>query len=84
MNWASTKEAAGVSAAFILVHSVAGLIGFWGRSPSLPEGIGFLAVAAFGGGLIGSELGSHRIGNITLRKLLTMVLVIAGFKLILL
>ena len=83
MGWAETKKSAGVSAAFIMVNSVAGLIGFWGKSPSLPDGIGLLAVAAVGGGLIGSELGSRRVGNSTLRILLAVVLVIAGLKMIL-
>ena len=40
-------------------------------------------VAAVAGGLIGSGLGSSRLANPTLRRLLAVVLVIAGMKLIL-
>jgi uncharacterized membrane protein YfcA len=36
-----------------------------------------------GGGLIGSWLGSRRLGGTTLRRLLAGVLVIAGLKLML-
>ena len=82
MGWAETKKSAGVSAVFILVNSIAGLLGFWGKAPSLPNGIGILAIAAVSGGLIGSELGSRRVGNSTLRILLAFVLVIAGLKMV--
>ena len=82
MGWAETKKSAGVSAVFILVNSIAGLLGFWGKAPFLPDGIGILAIAAVSGGLIGSELGSRRVGNSTLRILLAFVLVIAGLKMV--
>jgi uncharacterized membrane protein YfcA len=39
--------------------------------------------AVVAGGLIGSGLGSTRLANPTLRRLLAVVLVIAGLKLIL-
>ncbi|MBA4191670.1 MAG: hypothetical protein C0467_27130 [Planctomycetaceae bacterium] len=83
MRWAETKETAGVSVAFILANSIAGLVGLLSKAPTLPQGIGVWAVAATLGGLIGSEFGSKRLGNFTLRKLLALVLVIAGLKMIL-
>jgi uncharacterized membrane protein YfcA len=36
------------------------------------------------GGVIGSGLGTHRLGSPTLRRLLALVLAIAGVKLVLL
>lgn len=41
------------------------------------------AVAAALGGLVGSEMGVRRMAEVTLRRLLGVVLVIAGLKLIL-
>jgi uncharacterized membrane protein YfcA len=83
MGWAETRESAGVSAAFILVNSIAGIIGVFTKPVTLPSAVPYWAIAAVVGGLIGSELGSKRLANPTLRKLLGVVLVIAGVKLML-
>jgi len=83
MGWAETKESAGVSAAFILVNSIAGIIGLFTKPVVLPNMVSYWAIGAVVGGLIGSELGSKRLGNPTLRRLLAVVLVIAGGKLML-
>ncbi len=83
MGWADTKQTAGVSALFILVNSLSGLAGQWVSVPQLPTEIYFWGLAAVAGGLIGSEFGSHRLANRTLRRILALVLVIAGLKLIL-
>jgi uncharacterized membrane protein YfcA len=83
LRWADTKDTAGVSVAFILANSLAGLGGLLTKSFVLPEGVALWAVAAALGGLIGSEFGSKRLGNPALRKLLAVVLVVAGLKLVL-
>ncbi len=83
MRWAETKETAGVSVAFILANSIAGLIGLLTKAPTLPAGIGVWAGAVVVGGLLGSWFGSKRLGNRTLRLLLALVLVVAGLKMIL-
>ena len=83
MGWAETKESAGVAAAFILVNSIAGILGVFTKPVTLPSAVPYWAIAAVVGGLIGSELGSKRLANPTLRKLLGVVLVIAGVKLML-
>ncbi|MGB8217825.1 MAG: sulfite exporter TauE/SafE family protein [Candidatus Methanoperedens sp.] len=82
MGWAGTKETAGVSAAFILVNSIAGISGNLASVKFLPDVIYPWAFAAVLGGLIGSRLGSRRFVNATLYRLLAIVLVIAGAKLI--
>lgn len=82
MQWAETRETAGVSVAFILANSVAGLAGLLTKSPTLPAGVGGWAVAVAVAALIGSEYGSRRFGVRTLRRLLAVVLVIAGLKMI--
>lgn len=83
MRWAETKETSGVSVSFILANSLAGLAGLLTKVPTLPPGIGVWTVAATVGGVVGSEFGSKRLGVPTLRRLLALVLVIAGLKMIL-
>ena len=83
MGWAETRESAGVSAAFILVNSIAGLAGLLTKPVALPESVPLWAVAAVAGGLLGSGLGSRHLRSHTLRRLLSAVLVVAGLKLML-
>jgi uncharacterized protein len=82
-NWAKTKVISGVAAAFILANSIAGLAGFLSKTPILPAGLVYWALAAIAGGLIGAEYGSKRLANPTIRKLLAAVLVFAGSKMLL-
>jgi len=82
MGWAKTKQTAGVSAAFILVNSIAGISGHLASVNNLPESVYLWAIAAVLGGIIGSGLGSRRFVNATIYRLLAVVLVIAGAKLI--
>lgn len=81
-RWAKTKEASAVSALFILVNSIFGLIGFVSAKQSIPPIAYPLAIAAIGGGSVGSYLGSRRFAVRTIAILLGIVLVIAGLKLI--
>jgi len=83
MGWATIKQSAGVSAAFILVNSIAGLLGYLTKFPTLPSSLWLWSLAAAAGGWIGAEYGSKRIGSKLLQRLLAVVLVIAGMKLIL-
>ena len=83
MNWSETKRAAGVSAMFILVNSISGLAGNFSQLISLPANVWFWVAAAVAGGLIGSTLGAKRFDSLTLRRLLAIVLLFAGVKLIL-
>ncbi|HEV7646400.1 MAG TPA: sulfite exporter TauE/SafE family protein [Pyrinomonadaceae bacterium] len=81
-NWAETKKAAGISALFILVNSIAGLLGIYTQIQTLPPTVWFWVLAAIVGGIIGSTLGSRYFAIMTLRRILSVVLVIAGVKLI--
>jgi hypothetical protein len=83
LNWADVRRTAGVSAAFILVNSAAGLLGNVAGVRALPAAIPYLAAAALLGGLVGTELGSRRLPTLAIRRLLALVLIIAGVKLIL-
>jgi hypothetical protein len=82
MGWAETRQTSGVSAAFILANSIAGLFGNLASTAYLPSSIPVWAGAAIIGGFVGAEYGSKRLGNVTLRRLLAVVLVIAGLKMI--
>jgi hypothetical protein len=83
MGWANMKRAAGVSAAFILVNSIAGLSGQLTSLAAIPTAIFYWAVAAGIGAWIGAEYGSRRLGSQVLKRLLALVLVIAGIKMML-
>ena len=82
LGWASTRVTSGVAAAFILLNSLAGLAGFLGRA-DLPqtEALPLWALAVAAGGWLGAEIGSRRIAPSWIRKLLALVLAIAGTKL---
>lgn len=81
-RWAEVRVISGISAAFILVNSVAGLLGVLTSAPAFPSALPYWAVAAIAGGFIGAEYGSRRFGNPTIKKLLAVVLLIAGIKMI--
>ena len=81
MGWADARRTAAVSVAFILVNSLAGLLGHLSSVRHLPREIGILAGVALVGGLLGSTLGSRRLPNPVLRRLLAVVLVVAAAKL---
>jgi uncharacterized protein len=82
MNWAETKTAAGVSALFILVNSVSGLAGNYVQVAKLPTEVWLWVAAAVVGGIVGSTLGAKRFDSLTLRRVLALVLIFAGVKLI--
>lgn len=83
MHWSDARKTAGVSAAFILVNSIAGLSGKLTESAALPHSIWLWLIAVAAGGLLGSTLGSRRFDLLTLRRLLAVVLFAAGVKLLL-
>ena len=83
LHWASIRGAAAVSALFILVNSIAGLIGFISSGREIPSFAWVLAVAAVIAGTLGSYFGSRRFPVRTISIILAVVLVLAGCKLIL-
>jgi len=83
MGWARTKAAAAVSAPFILFNSASGLLGNLSATRSFPGFALVLIFAALLGGSVGSYFGSHRLPHTAIKRLLAIVLCIAGFKLIL-
>jgi uncharacterized membrane protein YfcA len=82
MGWAETRAASGVAAPFILVNSVAGLLGHLSSVAQLPPNIPIWGAAAVIGGWIGASYGSKNAPAPVLRQLLSVVLIVAGAKLI--
>lgn len=82
-RWARAKQAAAVSALFILSNSMAGLAGNASTAGNVPVISFVLAGAALAGGAIGSYLGSRRFDAALIKRLLAAVLVVAGSKLVL-
>jgi uncharacterized membrane protein YfcA len=84
LGWAGTKQTSAVAAPFILVNSIAGLAaGFVAGTAVLPATTWTLAVAVLAGGWLGAEYGSRRFTNPAVRRLLAVVLGVAGAKMVL-
>lgn len=83
MRWSRTKNAAATSSLFILVNSIAGLLGNISGARTLPALVLPMALAAVVGGTAGSWLGSNRFPPELIKRLLAFVLAIAGLKLML-
>lgn len=82
MHWARTKTASAVSAVFILGNSIAGLAGNVSATQQIPALVLPLAAAVVIGGAAGSYLGSRKLPHSAIKRLLAIVLIIAGSKLI--
>ena len=82
-EWAKIRQAAAISALFILVNSIGGLVGYFTAVHSIPTLGIYLAVPAIVGGTIGSYLGSRRLPVRGIAIFLAVILTIAGVKLIL-
>lgn len=82
LKWADMKMAAGISALFIFVNSIAGL------AAQLTKGIQFSAdmyayvAIAFAGGICGAYFGSIKFNQSVLKYLLAVVLMLASYKLL--
>ena len=77
------KEAAAVSALFIWVNSLSGLLGQMSSGVNFTSNTFILVTLALVGGLFGSYFGSQRWNNRLLEYFLALVLTSAGIKLIL-
>ncbi|MCB2015129.1 MAG: sulfite exporter TauE/SafE family protein [Novosphingobium sp.] len=82
MRWAEARTVAGISAAFIFCNSAAGLFGQGASLSALPTSTSLFVGAVVAGGLIGSGLSATRLPRVALIRLLALVLLIAGGKLL--
>ncbi len=80
MRWASLKEAAAVSALFIFVNSLAGLLGIK-HAIQVDQTLIYWVLVALLGGLLGARWGSRMASNLAIKWVLALVLFIASVKL---
>lgn len=84
LGWAGTKQTSAVAAPFILVNSIAGLAAVMiTKGAALPSYVWILGPAVIAGGWLGAEYGSRRFANPLVRRVLAVVLALAGGKMIL-
>lgn len=78
-GWSKIREAAGLSAMFIVCNSMAGLAGKW----ALPDpNFSLTILCAVLGGWLGAAWGSKKAAGVVLQRVLGTGLYIAAFKLI--
>ncbi len=83
LGWANPRQAAAVSAPFILLNSLSSLAGFSAHTAqALPSGLIWLALSVLLGGLLGSHLGSRSLPMKAIARVLSAVLLIGGLKLL--
>jgi uncharacterized membrane protein YfcA len=80
LRWADVKRTAAVSAAFIVVNSLAGLAGRMVAGRLMIGSLALLVLAALTGGLVGSRLGANHFSGVWMRRLLAAVLIVAAGK----
>lgn len=82
-GWSSPRQAAGISVAFILANSPAALFGWWQKqngAVNLPELLPVWMILVAGFGWLGAWYGTRHGSPLLLRRLLALVLIIAGAK----
>lgn len=81
-GWEDARKASGIAASFIFLNSVAGLAGNVAGVRQLPHELPILVAAVFAGALLGTWLGVSRLPRHRLLQGLSVILVIAAFKLL--
>ena len=83
LGWVSVKQASGTVAAFIFVNSIAGLLGNFQSTQSLPRELPIFLIAVLLGAFFGTRFGISRFSSTGIKRALGFVLLIAGAKFIL-
>lgn len=81
LRWAPTRDASGISVAFVWFNSLLGLAGLLSVGAVLPGAFPVWVAAVIGGALLGTHLGLRVLPVPTLRRVLAVVLLIAATKL---
>jgi uncharacterized membrane protein YfcA len=82
-HWARTRDASGISVAFVWINSLAALLGLWQSSQALPAALPLWLGAVALGALLGTQFGLSWLPVRGLRYALCGVLLIAAGKLLL-
>lgn len=81
-RWSTTREMVGISAAFVLVNSSAGLAGRLTALPVLPVGLWVWLPAVALGGYFGATVAAYRLNQKWIRRMLAVVLIFGGIRMI--
>jgi uncharacterized membrane protein YfcA len=82
-RWVKPKTTGGIAAGFIVLNSVAGLLGTSWDKITHAGLLLWLTLPAVIGALLGTHLGARRWSSVTFSRVLAGVLVFAGGKLLL-
>jgi len=81
-RWVKPKTTGGIAAGFIVVNSIAGLVGAGWEKITHAGPLLWLTLPAVIGALLGTHLGARRWSSVTFSRVLAGVLVFAGGKLL--
>lgn len=81
LRWAPTRDASGVSVAFVWINSLLGLAGLLSVGAAIPPAFPIWGLAVAGGALLGTQLGLKVLPVPALRRVLAVVLLVAAAKL---
>jgi uncharacterized membrane protein YfcA len=82
-RWAETRQTAAISAVFNLLNSAAALAGLLVRLPILPSALPLWLLAVGCGAIAGSWLAVQRLPPTALRYILSVLLSVAGLRMLL-
>jgi uncharacterized membrane protein YfcA len=82
LKWTDMKRTAAISALFIFVNSLSGLVGQMTKGIQFNTDMYAYVGIAFAGGLCGAYLGSIRFNSVVLKNVLAIVLMVAAWKLL--
>jgi uncharacterized protein len=82
-RWAETRQTAAISAVFNLLNSAAALAGLLVRLPVLPSALPLWLLAVGCGAIVGSWLAVQRLPPTALRYILSVLLLVAGLRMLL-
>ena len=82
LKWTDQKQTAAISASFIFVNSISGLLGQLTKGIHFSNDMYAYVAIAFAGGLCGAYLGSLKFNQNILKYTLAIVLIMAAYKLL--
>jgi hypothetical protein len=82
LKWTDQKQTAAISALFIFVNSIAGLLGQMQKGIHFSGDMYLYVAVAFIGGLVGAYFGALRFRQAILKNILASALLVASIKLI--
>ena len=82
LKWSDMKQTAAISALFIFVNSMSGLLGQLRKGIDFTTDMYMYIAIAFAGGICGAYFGSLKFSSGILKYLLSAVLIVAAYKLI--